>query len=112
MEILPNADRAVIPLEKFVNYALNIDHVDGRHKALVFRDVLGYTADNADALVSWIREGIYNFPASYKGKTQHGNKYEIIMQITGPTGRTAPVVTGWIIDNDANIPRLVTAYVD
>ena len=39
MEILPNADKAVISVEKFKGYVLNLTHEKGMHKALVFDDV-------------------------------------------------------------------------
>ena len=109
MVLLPNADKAVIPMEKFVNYALDICHADGRHKAFVFDRVLGYTVDNASGLIANIKKNIVNYPATHKGKTPHGDKYEIIMQQTGANGCTANVVTGWMIDNGTDVPRLTTA---
>ena len=37
---------------------------------------------------------------------------EQIMQITGPNGKTANVLTAWIKDNDNAEPRLTSIYVD
>ena len=112
MEILPNADKAVIPVEKFTKYALDLESVDGKHKAVVFRDVLGYTVSNASVLVAKIKEGVLNSPATFRGASEFGDSYEIIMDIEGANGRTAKVVTGWMIDKNKDYPRLVTAYVE
>ena len=38
-------------------------------------------------------------------------KYEQIMKITGPNGKTANVLTAWIKENESSEPRLVTLYV-
>ena len=112
MDILPNADKAVIPMEKFTQYVLNQAHETGKHKAFVFAQVLGYNVNNTNKLIANIKNNIDKFPAVRKGRSQHGERYEITMQLTGENARTAPVVTGWIIDNDSDIPRLVSAYVN
>ncbi len=41
---LPNPDKATIPSGKLEGYALNQEHSEGRHKAVVFRAVLGIVA--------------------------------------------------------------------
>ena len=112
MVILPNADRAVVPIEKFVDYALDVTHNTGMYKAFVFERVLGYTAENAALLVENIRNNVDKFPAMYKGSSLHGERYEVRMQLVGANGRKAEVVTGWIINNGSGTPRLVTAYIN
>ena len=47
---LPNADRAVIEIEKLRDYSLNPNHPKGKHKARVFLAALGLKADDAEAL--------------------------------------------------------------
>lgn len=42
--------------------------------------------------------------------TAYGQKYEICGAIKGPSGRSADVVTVWIIRHGESIPRFVTAY--
>ena len=44
MELLPNLGQAIIPLEKLRDYALNMEHPEGRHKATVFKEVLESSA--------------------------------------------------------------------
>ena len=111
MEILPNADRAIISMEKFKGYVLNLTHEKGMYKALVFDEVLGYNTSNAEILISKIRESICKFPAVFKGHTAYGDKYEIVMRIDGANGRTANVIISWIIDEETEYPRLTTAYI-
>ena len=109
--VLPNADKAVISMEKLVNYVLNTEHPIGKHKAYLFKEVLGYSVGTARNLAVKIMDEIYNFPAIFKGSDRFGNKYEIIMNIEGINGRTAPVITAWIIDSGSDVPRLTSAYI-
>lgn len=45
---LPNGDEAIIDLEKLQNYCLNLSHPRGRHKARVFKAVLGISAEDSE----------------------------------------------------------------
>ena len=47
---LPNAERAVVDIEKLRDYCLSGEHPRGRHKARVFAAALGLTADHAEFL--------------------------------------------------------------
>jgi hypothetical protein len=42
--------------------------------------------------------------------TEYGIKYSISGSITGPNGRSANVVSVWIILTGEDVPRFVTAY--
>ena len=53
---LPNGERAVVPIEKLRDYALNPAHSEGRHKATVFRAVLNFTQADATRLSEMILE--------------------------------------------------------
>ena len=44
---LPRGDQAVIDIRKLEDYCLDAFHPKGRHKALVFQNVLGLTRDDA-----------------------------------------------------------------
>lgn len=48
MPLLPNAEFAQVPMEKLVGYALNPEHPVGKHKALIFKAILGITLEDAD----------------------------------------------------------------
>lgn len=45
---LPNAERAVEPIEKFQDYCLDPEHDEGKHKAEVFRRLFGFTRNDAE----------------------------------------------------------------
>jgi len=110
ISILPKADRVVIPIEKFTMYVLNPEC--DKDKAIAFARALGYSLNNWAALIEDIRDNITNFPATIKPDLGHGQRYEIIMELTGPNGKTASVLTAWIDDKRNGEMRLMNAYVD
>jgi hypothetical protein len=108
---LPNAESAIIPTEKLVNYALDPGHARGGHKATVFRQVLGYDQSNAAELSHQIRARLPHHEAVWRGADQYGQRFCVDMPITGPSGRTAIVRTNWIIRDGDDRPRLVSTYI-
>ncbi|MCL2170902.1 MAG: hypothetical protein FWB71_02015 [Defluviitaleaceae bacterium] len=110
MNILPKIDKLVLPIEKFTKYALDPD--GDRNKAIAFEAALGYNINNVDMLIAKVRENIWNFPATKKGENEYGIKYEVIMDIRGPNGKPAKVLTGWIDDIATGEMRLTTIHVD
>ena len=110
-DILPRSEHAIVSTEKIKGYVLNTKHPIGGHKAVVFRDVLGYTEENSDALIAEIKHELPNWKAKARDATRYGQPYEVRMLLKGPTGRTAVVKTGWIIDDGSEDPRLVSAYI-
>lgn len=107
---LPRYKDAVIPKAKFTQYALNPDK--DPDKARAFEKALGYTVDNADELISQIYDKISEYDAKEKPDNGWGKRYEVIMDITGPNGKTAKVLTAWIDDKNTGEMRLTSAYVD
>lgn len=111
-EKLPNFDKASIPVSKLSGYALNKNHPVGKHKAIAFEKVLGYTEANQNDLIVEIRKGLTQYRAISRKATQYGQPYEVQMVIAGANGRTAKIKTGWIVEKDSAIPRLTTVYID
>jgi hypothetical protein len=54
-------------------------------------------------------QGIRDAQVSKARLTKHGIQYSALLLITGPTGKSATVNTGWIIE-DGKPARLVTAF--
>lgn len=108
--LLPKRDVAVIPQEKFTEYALNPQK--SPDKAVAFREALGYDVSTVDSLIAEIRAGLNRFPAIDKGDKGYGMLREVRMEVTGLNGRTAKVITAWIDDKETGEMRLVSAYVD
>ena len=107
---LPRLDEAVIPLPKFTRYALDAKKAPDKAKA--FELALGYTAENAQALIDNIREHLPEFDAVESGENAFGLLYEVTLELTGPNGKTANVKTGWILDREKDEMRLTTVFVD
>jgi len=109
LNVLPNTDKAIIPVEKFTEYAL--DPVKGKGKAFAFERALGYNIFNADALIANIRRNLKNFEAKPKGDNGYGLKYEILMLLIGENKKSANVLTSWIVEHSGGKTRLTSAYV-
>lgn len=106
---LPNADQAVIDRRKLTDYALSPEHPVGRFKSAFFAS-LGFTARNWEKLDLELRKLVLWSTAELGELTRFGQKYVVRGRITGPQGRTAEVLTVWIILKGEQVPRLVTAY--
>ena len=116
MPPLLHGERAVIEDSKFMGYALNPHSERGQHKARVFAQALGFNLSNWELLKRAILEALPARPARLTSETAFGKKYEVVIPITGPNGRTADVLTIWQFDRlperaqYAEAPRLVTLY--
>ena len=105
---LPNAEFAKVPPEKLRDYLISPTHSIGRYKAAFFRS-LGYDQDGYEALAADLRT-LLEDDAETMNITEYGIKYSISGSITGPNGRSANVVSVWIILTGEDVPRFVTAY--
>ena len=107
---LPRSEEAVIPRAKFTEYTLNPER--DADKAAAFKAALGYTSENVEELIWQIYEKLPEYEAVEKGDRGWGMTYEVIMDITGPNGKTAKVLTAWIDDKSNGEMRLTTIHVD
>ena len=107
---LPKYESSVIPKAKFTEYALNPSKDPDKAKA--FKAALGYTTENADYLIEQIRSKLPLYEAVEKGDRGYGMTYEVVVDITGPNGKTAKVLTAWIDDQSNGEMRLTTVHVD
>ena len=73
---------------------------------------LGYTLENVDDLIKQIHVKLPEYNAVEKGDRGWGMTYEVVMNITGPNGKTAKVLTAWIDDKNSSEMRLTTVHVD
>ena len=104
---LPFAEKAVVDAEKIRDYLLSRVHPVGRFKAVFFAG-LGYTQENWAKLHEDLLQ-IGQHGAAVQGKfSRFGNKFEVPAILTGPTGRSAAVLTVWIVRHGEDTPRLVT----
>lgn len=107
---LLNGHRAIVDLEKLVDYCLNPDHPRGKHKARVFLAACGMTAEHAELLRQQLLVAALEGVAVLQPKVGFGQRVVIECSITGPAG-TALIRSAWIIRPEEEIPRFVTAFV-
>ncbi|MEO6486777.1 MAG: DUF6883 domain-containing protein [Thermoanaerobaculia bacterium] len=106
---IPNANRASVEATKLRDYLLTPSHPVGRFKAPFFA-ALGYSQDQWPQLEADLRSQHVLQDAEPAAASSYGQKYEIRAILVGPDGRSAEVVTIWIILAGEDAPRFVTAY--
>lgn len=106
---LPGAERAVIETSKLRDYLLSRSHPIGRFKAAFFAG-LGYTDAAWEGLQSDLRNLALSHDAEAGQESHYGRKYEVRGTLEGPSGRSAEVVTVWIVPAGDDVPHFVTAF--
>jgi filamentous hemagglutinin len=96
---------------KLTEYALNPEAPWGRHKAVVFEQVLGFTLDNCAELLRQIEQKALGGDAVFHNQDELGRRYTVDLLIQGTEDRQAIVRTGWFIPHGADEARLATLYV-
>jgi hypothetical protein len=107
---LPNAEHAVVEIEKLRDYALNPDHDAGKHKARVFHSALGFRQADAERLRQMVLTAAYTEEAKPGKLLAHGQMYTMDFNVQGFSGAVT-IRTGWIVATGTDFPRLVTCYV-
>ena len=103
---LPNFQSAVIDIEKFSGYILNEMHPRGKHKAKIFKSVLGFVKEDAEELKEIISIKIQDAEAVETYKDVFGIRYyaDLLYQ-------DVIIRTHWIIKSNEEFPRFVTCYI-
>lgn len=112
---LPNYQKAVIPPDKLVKYALSEKHIavvwgksSGKDKARVFKRALGFDESNWQLLSDRILEELPYYEAVVGEEDQYGKRYNVTLMIEGVNGNTANVLTAWIIRPGEDNPSLTS----
>lgn len=111
MSLLPNFQVAYIPDEKIYGYCLNVLHEQGKHKARMFKRVLGISANEGELLKQAIIHKLPFSPISQIRENRQGIIYTVPLNIR-IFDKEADVITAWIIEYDYLIPRLITCFVN
>ena len=106
---IPAAERAVIEPAKIQNYLLSTSHPVGRFKAPFFAS-LEYTSANWRRLDEDLRDLAISGDAELGKDSPYGQKYEIRGTLRGPSGKSAEVLTVWIVLFGGDVPQFVTAF--
>ena len=108
---LPNYQNAMIPDDKIHEYALNPTHNEGKHKARVFKRVLGFEQSSWQLLAQRILAELpYNEAVEGK-ESQWGKPYVVDLPIAGVNGNIAKIQTVWLFKRGTNYPSLITLWV-
>lgn len=93
--------------DKFVAYALNPEKAPDKAKA--FKEALGYDLSNYTDLMLNIESKIDESKFVPKDDIGYGMRYEYVIELDGPNGKKANVLTAWIQDGDEK--RMTSVYV-
>ncbi len=75
--------RIVIDRRKLTEYALNPDNPNGADKAVMFQRHLSYNQDNYELLLQQITEQALNAEAVLGRNDEHGQRYQVDLEIIG-----------------------------
>ena len=103
--------RIEIDPRKLTEYALNPDNPVGASKAVIFQRVLGYNRDNYQLLLEQIQSQAMEAEAIQKSEDQHGQRYQVDLEVVGTENQRAIIQIGWIVQPETDFARLVTLYV-
>ena len=97
----------VIAREKVTRYLLRRRAEDDKS---AFLALAGYTLENAERLMTDLREQLMTREAELIEHTEYGPKYRIRGTLTGPNDRALRVVTIWMADEAAGVMKFLTLY--
>lgn len=106
---LPNGDKAIIDERKIREYLLSTSHPVGRFKAKFFAGI-GLGPEDWRSLAAAMIQIAMDGEARLVEQNQHGRKFLVVGTLAGAGGRSAEVVSVWIVRSGDDIPRLVTVY--
>lgn len=107
---LPNAEKAILPDEKFTKYLFDGTNQKGLAKGRALSSRLGYDKNNWMELQKEIKKKAGVYPVTFKEEDQYGRRYEQKMVIYGRKGTPANVIVGWNQRPDGNV-YLSSAYI-
>jgi len=117
-ESLPMAQDAEIDPRKFEQYSINPNNPANQGKWMAFV-ALGYDVQSAESrkaaaqnIINQLRQGISNAPATQGQNSRYGIRFQVRVRIQGLNGREGTLVTTWQIDNDKDVPRLITNWLE
>ena len=111
MKLADIVERVSVDPRKSTNYALNPEAPWGRHKAVVFKQALGFTQQNYVDLLAKIEQQALEAEATFHSEDEFGRRYTVDLSVQGTEGRQGLVRTGWFVPRGAREARLATLYV-
>jgi hypothetical protein len=111
--MLPQHEKAIVPIEKLRDYALNPNHPQGKDKARVFKATLGMERGHADVLSEILKSTLVRSPAVRGLNDQHGERWITYHELIGLSGKPVVVTVAWIYRvEQADVPVLISCYIE
>jgi hypothetical protein len=108
---IPNADLAIIAIEKLRDYLLDPEHPAGGSKAVLLI-TMGYQRSDPMRLEGDLRDQHLTREFESTNADEYGTRYEIHASMLTPKGRSVTFRSIWQIDTGTDRPRLITLYPD
>ncbi|MCL1939547.1 MAG: phage minor head protein [Desulfovibrionaceae bacterium] len=103
---------------KLTKYSLNPEHSRGKDKARVWRSSIGVTQEHADMIHDQVMAFLPYAEAVPEYRDGFGERFKVLVPVTGPNGKTVDVVTAWMYDTDKSTgrkisvrPRLISIFI-
>lgn len=113
MQILPQHEKANVPIEKLRDYALDPNHLLGKNKAIVFKSALGMERGHADVLAKILKSSLFRSPAVRGLKDEYGERWTTYHEIVGLSGQPVVVTAVWIYRvEQVDVPVLIFCYIE
>ncbi|HEY5238612.1 MAG TPA: hypothetical protein VIJ62_09550, partial [Rhizomicrobium sp.] len=110
MAPLPNSTQAILDLRKLEDYCLDPKHPRGRHKARVFRELLGIGRNDARWLQCELLLALTDGDAFELSADKFGRRWRLDVTVARQEQR-AVIRTLWLIRTGEEFPRFVTCWV-
>jgi hypothetical protein len=95
MVYLPNRHEAVLEIRKIADYCLSPTHPRGRHKARLFRELLGIGPADADWLRRVILEAVRDGEALELVKDTYGSRWRVDIPVRRQGKNVVVRTIGW-----------------
>lgn len=105
---VPNSDLATLG-DKLERYCLNIQHIQGKHKALLFQKRLGITIENKEILEQALLQAIKENKAIIYKQDSYGIHYDVKFLLKTEIGSSL-ILSSWIVRQNEIFPRLTNTY--
>jgi hypothetical protein len=107
---LPNAESAVVEIEKLRDYCLSTSHPRGRHKARVFAIAFGITANEAEILREALLVAARTAEAKLAEMDEYGQRYVLDFAMEY-LDKHAIIRSSWSIRRGEDSPHLTSCYI-
>ena len=112
MKLADVVEYVVIDSRKLTSYALNPDSPRGKHKAILFERLLGFTRANYLGLMRQIERRCLGAEAIFDSEDNFGRRYTVDVDVDGAEGQRALVRTVWLVPAaETSTAHLITLYV-